>query len=90
MGSEGGDKLRDGQVHRILAGGTGPRYLEAVVALAGQHEDALAAGNHEVQLPVSIQVAALDRGGRASDNDVDPIGIGEPADDTSRHRSTQF
>ena len=56
-------EIRDGQVHRILAGGTGPRYLEAAVALAGQHEDAFAAGNHEVQPPVAIQVVSLDRGG---------------------------
>ena len=57
----------------ILAGGTGPRHLEAAVTLASQHENALAAGNHEVQPPVAIQIASLDRGGRASDNGVDPI-----------------
>ena len=45
-------EIRDSQVHRILAGGTGPRYLEAAVALAGQHEDALAVGDQEVQPPV--------------------------------------
>ena len=42
-------EIRDGQVHRILAGGTGPRHIEAAVTLPGQHEDALAAGNHEVK-----------------------------------------
>ena len=47
---------------------SGPRHLEAAVTLAGQHEDALAAGNHEVQPSVAIQIASLDRGGRASDS----------------------
>ena len=36
-------------------------------------KDALDAGNHEVELPVTIQIASLDRGGRASDNGVDPM-----------------
>ena len=66
-------EIRDGQVHRILAGAAGPCYLEAAVTLPGQHEDALAAGNHEVKPPVAIQIASQDRGGRASDNGVDPI-----------------
>ena len=66
-------EIRDGQVHRILAGGTGPRHLEAAVTLPGQHENALAAGNHEVKPPVAIQIASLDRGGRASDNGVDAV-----------------
>ncbi len=57
-------EIRDGQVHRILAGGAGPRHFEVAVTLAGQHEDALAAGNHEVEAPVAIQIASLDRGGR--------------------------
>ena len=66
-------EIRDGQVHWILAGGTGPRHIEAAVTLPGQHEDALAAGNHNVKPPVAIQIASLDRGGRASDIGVYPI-----------------
>lgn len=63
-------EVRDGQAHRILAGGTGPRHIETAVTVAGQHEDALAAGNHEVEPPVAIQIVSLDRGGGASDSDV--------------------
>ena len=66
-------EIRDGQVHWILAGGTGPGHFEAAVTLTSQHEDALAAGNNEVKPPVAIQIASLDRGGRTSDNGVDPI-----------------
>ena len=51
-------EIRDGQVHRILAGGTGPRHIEAAGTVAGQHEDALAAGNYEAQPPVGIQIAS--------------------------------
>ena len=51
-------EIRDGQVHRILAGGTGPCDHEAAVTLPGQHEDALAAGNHEVEPPVAGQIAS--------------------------------
>ena len=65
-------EIRDGQVHRVLAAGAGPRHLEAAVAPTGQHEDALAAGNHEVKPPVAIQIASPDRGGGASDDGVDP------------------
>jgi len=66
-------EIRDGQVHRILAGGTGPRHFEAAVTLPGQHENALAAGNHEVKPPVAIQIASLNRRGRASDIGVDAM-----------------
>ncbi len=66
-------EIRDGQILRILAGGTGPRHVEVAVTLAGQHEDALAAGNHEVEASVAIQIASLDRGGRASDDGVEAI-----------------
>ena len=59
-------EIRDGQVHWILAGGTGPGHFEAAVTLTSQHEDALAAGNNEVKPPVAIQIASLDRGGRTS------------------------
>ena len=64
-------EIRDSQVHRILAGATGPRHIEAAINPTSQHEDALAAGNHEVQPPVAIQVVGQDRAGRASDNGVD-------------------
>ena len=60
-------EIRDGQVHRILAGGTGLRHVEAAVTLTGQHKNGLAAGNHEVKPAVAVQVASLDRwkrGGR--------------------------
>ena len=66
-------EIRDGQVYRILAGGTGPRHLEAAVTVAGQHEDAVAAGNHEVKPSVAIQIVSLDRGGGASDHGVEAI-----------------
>ena len=57
-------ETRDGQVHRILADGTGPRHLEAAVTLAGQREDAVPAGNHEVKPPVAIQIESLEYRGR--------------------------
>ena len=65
--------IRGGQVHRAHAGGTGPRHIEAAITPPTQHEDALAAGNHEVKTPVAVQIARLDAGGRASRNGVDPI-----------------
>ena len=48
----------DGQVHGILAGGTGPRHIEVAVTLTSQHENALAAGNHEVKPAVAVQIAS--------------------------------
>ena len=50
--------VRDGQVHGILAGGTGPRHIEVAVTLTSQHENALAAGNHEVKPAVAVQIAS--------------------------------
>ena len=37
--------------------------VRKAVALPGQHDDALAAGDHEVQPPGAIQIESLDRGG---------------------------
>ena len=33
----------------------------------------MAAGDHEIQPPVAIQIASVDRGGRGSDNGVEAI-----------------
>ena len=81
-------EIRDGHIDRILAGGTGPRHLNAAITLAGQHEDALTAGNHQVKPPVAIQIASMDSGGRSSDNGVKAI-EGELAGGDARGRAAE-
>ena len=68
-------EIGDGQVHRTLAGRTGPRHFRSDRHRGSQREDVLAAGNHKVQPSVAIQIASLDCDGRASDSGAEAVEV---------------
>ena len=54
-------EIRDGQVHRILAGGTGPRHIEATATPATQPENAFSARHSGLRAAWPIISTRYDR-----------------------------